>query len=342
MSEQVSTEGIIILFSPFRIIFPKVFPHFCTKNLIVMSLEKKTNINFYEFKNQKLRKKFVYDCVFIYCKMIFQDGFFHADPHPGNIFVGKGETPLFLDFGMVGELSLETKDDLYSFLEALASYNIEKILVKIKPLTKIKKDSDEKIFDNIIKSILGKWINSQDKSQFNIIGVITETIIKSSENGFLFKPEIVLFAKALFNLEGIGKSIYPQLDIEKPLIEFITKEEKKRFNPINISKNVLSGLKDNSDVFVNFSKYFSKYVEKFKKGNMEIKLDRGELNEIEKTMVSNNNKNMKILIFSAFLIAGTLIIEKNITIFSLNLSYFFFFLSFIFLSSYFKASNLFK
>ncbi len=106
-----------------------------------------------------------------YCQMIFEDGFYHADPHPGNVFVKPDGTIVFIDFGAVATLSPEMKAGIPQFLMGVIQRNPERITKAINQMGFIAYDQDKDTVEQLIDSMYDKFVAqvSLDSMQLNDI-----------------------------------------------------------------------------------------------------------------------------------------------------------------------------
>ena len=159
-----------------------------------------------------------------YCKQIFQDGFFHGDPHPGNILVCEGKI-CFLDFGIVGVL----EDSLKCWLNKAMFYmatNDKKNLVQFVLAVGIKrgKINTGKLYEDI-SYIFDMYINTSLKN-IKIAKLVEEVVEVVNKNNIQFPRELVLLVKTLVVLEGVLAEIDPEVNISSVLSNYIKSKNK--------------------------------------------------------------------------------------------------------------------
>ena len=103
-----------------------------------------------------------------YCKQIFVDGFYHADPHPGNVLVDEDGTITLLDFGAVASLSENMRSGLAHFFQAVMNQDTEKIAMALKDMGFIARGHDEEVFDRVIAYFHEKFQESIRIESFDL------------------------------------------------------------------------------------------------------------------------------------------------------------------------------
>lgn len=153
-------------------------------------------------------------------KQIYIDGFFHADPHPGNIFYLQDGRVAILDCGMVGRLDPRTQQILTEMLLAIVDLDGRRCSQLTLELAEGGQEVDINRLTNDYDRMLRKYYN-RSISQINFSEVIYEVLQVSRNNKIRLPSNMGLYAKTLANLEGVARGFYPQinlLDQIRPLI----------------------------------------------------------------------------------------------------------------------------
>jgi ubiquinone biosynthesis protein len=166
-------------------------------------------------------------------KMIFEDGFFHADPHPGNILIsGSPEAPVFglIDLGMVGRLSPEMRDRCIDLMVAAGRNDYVAIADALYAMATPTKRVDMRAYRAEVAMLAERYLGKQLKD-IELSGLISDLVGGAKKFGLEIPADFLLVGKALMTIEGVGKEIYPDLDVfeqSKPLfIELL----KQRYSP---------------------------------------------------------------------------------------------------------------
>ncbi|MEL6441661.1 MAG: AarF/ABC1/UbiB kinase family protein [Cyanobacteria bacterium J06621_8] len=161
-------------------------------------------------------------------KQVYIDGFFHADPHPGNIFYLEDGRIAILDCGMVGRLDPRTQQLLTEMLLAIVELDAERCSqLTLKLASSGSQQVNLNRLTNEYNVMLRKYYN-RSISQINFSEVIYEVLQVSRNNKIILPSNMGLYAKTLANLEGVARSFYPQLNLLdqiRPLMEELIRRQ---------------------------------------------------------------------------------------------------------------------
>jgi ubiquinone biosynthesis protein len=180
------------------------------------------------------------EAVGVIVKMVFEDGFFHADPHPGNIIIlGTPEDPVFglIDVGMVGRLSPELRDLTLDLLVAAVrkdSYAVADALYAIgRPTRKV----DMRAYRGEASLLAEKYLGRPLK-EIEMSSLIFDLIKTALKYGIEIPTDFMLVGKALVAIDGIGKTVDPDLDVYGTASPALFDLVKKRYSPERIGNEL--------------------------------------------------------------------------------------------------------
>ncbi len=254
-----------------------------------------------------------------FVKQFFEYGFFHADPHPGNIFILKDGKILFLDFGLVGFLD----DTLTSLGAAMFLSLIQKdienlvtLLVKMENRYDEKKDSQDSTnivrVNNLRKDLnilVLQWSNTGQAGQFTKL--LADLLKVAASNGINVPVDFSMLAKAIVTLDVVVKRLDPDFDIaewEKPMVEKIISRKLKGKHLQSRVKNIGMVLED---LFKKLPDSTATIVENIEKGRFGMEVDPRQLIEYEKLLDTNSKVNSYGTVLAAIIIASALIYQAQ-------------------------------
>ncbi|MDQ6801096.1 MAG: AarF/UbiB family protein [Acidobacteriota bacterium] len=174
-----------------------------------------------------------------YLKQICVDGFWHSDPHPGNIFVRdtEGESEIvLLDFGMVSRISREFQDEIIKLLLALSSNRGTEVADACVRLSQAQETFDATRFVHEISQIVANF-HDVDVRQVNVGQLMFNVIAVANNNDLRVPAEMAMLAKTLLNLDGITKKLDPKFDPQAVIRAYaerlMTQKLQQKFNPRN-------------------------------------------------------------------------------------------------------------
>ncbi len=181
-------------------------------------------------------KKLAEDGVIIFFTQAFKHNFFHADMHPGNIFVGKNDNYIGVDFGIMGVLDESDKDFLVAMLLAFFNQDyrgVAQAYVDAGWTGEIDVQAFERAIGRICAPMFEKSLDEISFGQ-----VLMDLMAEAKNFDITVQPQLLLLDKTLLNIEGLGRQLYPKLDLwatAKPFLEDLVKEKysmKKTFEKL--------------------------------------------------------------------------------------------------------------
>jgi len=153
-------------------------------------------------------------------KMIIEDGFFHADPHPGNVFYLPDNRIAFIDFGMVGRLSAERRYQVALLMHGLVSYEAMTVADVLQEWSG-GAESDGETLSGDIDAFIDQY-HGVPLKQLNLGAMLSDLTTLLREHGLTLPPDLALLIKAFITLEGFGRQLDPDFDMAgeaAPLLE---------------------------------------------------------------------------------------------------------------------------
>jgi predicted unusual protein kinase regulating ubiquinone biosynthesis (AarF/ABC1/UbiB family) len=174
-----------------------------------------------------------------YLKQICVDGFWHSDPHPGNIFIRDeegGPRLVLLDFGMVSRISTEFQDEIVKLLLAVSSNRGVEVADSCVRLCEVQESFEPTKFIREISTLVANF-HDVDVNQINVGQLIFNVIGIANNNDLKAPPELAMLAKTLLHLDGITKRLDADYDPQTVIREYgeqlIAQKLAQKFNPRN-------------------------------------------------------------------------------------------------------------
>lgn len=244
-------------------------------------------------------------------KQIFNHGFFHADPHPGNIFILEDNVICFLDFGMMGVLSEKHISIWGNLIIGLVNKDIERTINAIKLLSKNKFIDDMDQFELEISELVDEYAFIPIKNIHigellrEILGLLLHYKIK-------INPDFYLLLKSFITIEGVGKRLDPDFNLIEFAKPFVKKLLRKQLSPIKISKDFYLSSLD----FINFFKILpsnlQEVIEQVKYGKIKIIFEHRGLENFFKTLDQISNRIVFAIVLAALIVGSSLIILSGV------------------------------
>lgn len=252
-------------------------------------------------------------------KMIFEMGLFHADPHPGNIFVLKNNVLAPLDFGMVGRLDEQTKNYLRNLLSAIVEKNIDKIIRIFMEAEVI----DDATNNRLLRLDLNDFIDTYygiPLSQLKIEKLFGDLIDVLRRHRITLLSDVVLMAKALATIEGVGRSLDPEFNMMTLIEPYAMQLISQPFAPKKQLKEMAQFAQDTESLLKILPAELKYILKKVKKGKMNLIFEHRGLDRLITELDKSSNRLSFSLIIAALIIGSSIIIfsDKGPFVFGLS------------------------
>ncbi len=274
------------------VLIPQVHKEFSTNRVLTSTFCEGVKINdLSKMEEWNIDKKELGNrLVHAYCQMVFSDGIYHADPHPGNILVQQDGTIVLLDFGAIGALRPEMRDGFLKLIEAAAKNDSEKIIDALQGLGFIAYDRNaEKIAEKVIiafrtflqNEVEFEGLNFKDLKvnpfQTSLYNLTSEIGLQGLANTVQVPKEYVLLNRMVTLLLGIcntlDSSINP-IEVVRPYFQTFIIDDKEQ-----MATYVKDFVKDSATTLLTIPKDLGDVLNKVKRGKLEINMQ----GEVEKT-----------------------------------------------------------
>lgn len=294
-----------------KICAPETYKRYSTNKVLTMEYIKGIKISDIQKSNIKLNGKYIArigaDCYF---RQIFEYGFFHADPHPGNFFIKDNNVLCFVDFGMMGHLDNEFIDNLAELFVFIIDYDISGIISQLMYMRIIEDTTDTDELRSDLIDLLDKYYGAEIK---NLGGMITEFSTPDIMAKYKIKlpRDFILLGKVLNMAEDIGRSLDPTFNAFKMAEPLIDKLLKKRLNPLNILDYQTQYLFELQHIGKDLPRTISQALLKAKKGEIGIELEMKELDEFSNKLEKIINRVSIAVIISALIVGSPLVLQSG-------------------------------
>lgn len=243
---------------------------------------------------------------------IFLAGFFHGDPHPGNVAVLSGEIICFLDFGMVGHLSPEMKYNLASLIIALMHQSSDNLVKAILNIGIVPDNVNMLQLRDDIEILRDKYLGVP-LSKISLGDAVSNIFVIALKHKIRMPADLTLMGKALLTLEGTVEKLDPSLSILDVAEPFGRKLLMERLQPRVLVEAVWKSVSEFGDLLVNFPKHFKELSSFVKRGRLRLDVSIPEMDYFLKAQDRISNR----LPFSIILLAFSIIISSIIVSLSL-------------------------
>ncbi len=247
----------------------------------------------------------------IFFTQVFRHNFFHADMHPGNIFVQieDPEHPKYaaVDFGIIGTLTPSDQQYLAGNFLAFFDRDYHKIAKLhldsgwVPPDTRI--DELESAIRSVCEPIFNKPLDEISFAQ-----VLVRLFETARRFNMPIQPQLILLQKTLFNIEGLGRQLYPQLDLWKTAHPVLREWMNEQMGPQAMMESLRENLPQMRDAMRQLPSAIHNLAEQAQKGEFRVTLDAPELQDLQLQMRQQQAQRFKLGVAATATICGTLLL----------------------------------
>ncbi|WP_059173657.1 AarF/ABC1/UbiB kinase family protein [Bacillus sp. FJAT-27445] len=304
IEEARNTETIALQFEKNeKIKIPEIFWDYTTSHILTMEKIngiKITDVNI-KVSDEEKRHELADLLVQAFVTQILREGFFHGDPHPGNmLYIEKTGQLAFIDFGQVGRLSGRMRYDTASMMIGLMREDTDMIVKALYRLSDVPSDVDEKEFYDDVDRI-SKTVSRVPLGEMDLGMTVKDLLATAQAHQIIVPTELTMLGKTLITVEGIISGIDPKLNLiqlARPYAEELVIE---RYNPINIGKRLFKDVEDISETITKLPGRVDEVLEQAADGELKLKISLSQIDSIFNKIDRISNKvsfSLTLLAFS--------------------------------------------
>lgn len=283
---------------------PKVYWDYSTAKVLTMEYIEGTKLN--EINkleqnghNRHILAERIANATF---QQVLIDGFFHGDPHPGNIYVMPKDVIVLMDFGMVGRLTSEMKDHFETFVIAMMRQNTDGVIKAITSMGMVPDDIDMSLFRADVDYLREKYYDVPF-SQISLGQAVNDLFAVAFRHRIRIPADLTLLGKAMLTMEGVVARLDPDLSIVKVAEPFGVQLLKERYHPKNVTGKVWNHFTEYGNILTDLPKNIKEFTSTLKKGKMRMEISIPEIDLLVKRLNRMSNQ----LSFSIVLLSFSII-----------------------------------
>ncbi|RJQ51489.1 MAG: AarF/ABC1/UbiB kinase family protein [Nitrospiraceae bacterium] len=300
-----------------EICIPTIYSHLLSEKVIVMErfegvrIDNIPGIEAFGIDRCELARQGVN----AYFKMIFEDGFFHADPHPGNIFVFPDGRLGLVDFGIAGWLTPDLMEDIAGAFLALYNRRFDDLIDIYIELGFVGGDVDIEEFKRELKADLVEILEPMYDlaiSEVNFpeyLDLFTHLVIK---HGLKVPSEFMLINKTILILDNIGRQLDPDFNAVTAAAPYAAKLVKKKFSPKSIFEKAKENLTDASRLLIDTPKQINRLLRKSLRDEVGININPIGMDKLIRDIDRSSNRLAFSIVVAAIIVGSSTLIQSNI------------------------------
>ncbi len=282
-----------------KVSVPRPFPELSSKTVLTMELFEGRPLRDLAARSDEAAAA-VEELLGSFCKQVFVDGFFHGDPHAGNILIDEDGQVGLIDFGLVGKLREEQRQDLVTLIVATIagdSGTIARVLVRMgTPTQRV----DLGALKREIDRLRGQYLSGTRLSDVDSASFVEEIAAAAGHFRIKLASEYSVLTKSAATLEGLIRGLHPDIDlvaIAKPYVEHVVTE---RFSPAQVLQGLAADLGDLGSIAQRLPAQLDQVLHDVETGNLQVNAITPGLDEIP-ALLHQTASRLAIALFAASL-----------------------------------------
>jgi ubiquinone biosynthesis protein len=292
---------------------PKIYKQYSTNRVLVMEYIEGIKISDIEALDRSGvdRKKVAQNATEIFLREIFEFGFFHADPHPGNIFILRDNTVAPVDFGITGYVDDEGVQIIGNILLGLMERDVDKIIRYLKRYNFITDETDERRLKiDLIDLMDSTW--NVALSQIDVSRSIREIFTLTRRYRIQFPGEYFLIFKTLLEVDGVTRRLQPEYNIAESIKPYMRRWFMDQYSPKKYIKDLV--------VLINDLNYFLRYlptemgsiIKRIRYGKWKLPLVHENLEKAVSDIDRTGNRLSFSVIIASLLLSSAIIVQAKV------------------------------
>ncbi|OZV69052.1 ABC1 kinase family protein [Winogradskyella aurantia] len=292
---------------------PKVYQDYTTEKVLAMEFISGIKIDrLQQLAEKDIDTKIIARRLSIsFFKQIFEYGFFHADPHPGNLLVLPNRHICYLDFGMMGTILPRDIKIFGKLFSSLTNRDVKHIIQAIQQLSDVTIIKDMRSLEFDVNEFVEKYyVRDVHDSEMSKVLLDLKDIIVA--HGLKVPTYFYLFARALVTLEGVLEKLDPEFDQFEMVTPFLSKSITKNYSPVVMGKKVFNSVYELVDYMEDFPRDLKNAIRKINRGKVEVDLTHRGIDPIIHTFKRLTTQLVSAFIMVALIIGSSLFVISNV------------------------------
>ena len=244
-------------------------------------------------------------------KQVFVHGFFHADPHPGNIFILPGNVICYLDFGMMGRIGRKSRENFADLIMNIVRRDEVKVTDALVRLT----ISDEEPNHNALERDVAEFIDQhfyRPLKELDLGKLLHQLLEMAARHRLTVPPDLFLMIKALSTAEGVGRVLDPDFDATERAAPFVRRIQLQRLHPKRVAEDIYDSGSDFLHLIKEIPGELREILRQARQGRVKIEFEHRGLEPMLSTHDRISNRLAFAIVLASLIIGSSLIVLSGI------------------------------
>lgn len=296
-----------------NIYVPKCYRDYSTKKILIMEFIDGIKISDIEsIKANGLDRKIIaIRGADLILQQIFEFGFFHADPHPGNVMVLPENVICFLDYGMMGALTRTTRELITSMAAGAIHRDTDRIIRSLLRLCEADGEVKTQKLELHITELIDMYFN-QSLEQMDMAALVNDLMRFFPENNLKIPSDLYLLGRSMLLLQGNGEILNPDFNVAKHIEPYIKKIIRERLHIRKIAKDLYISAEELGQLMKELPFEIREIIEKVKNGTIKMDIEHKGLDPMLKTHGQISNRIAFAIVLASIIVGSSLIVLSEI------------------------------
>jgi ubiquinone biosynthesis protein len=245
-----------------------------------------------------------------FLKQVLVHGFFHGDPHPGNVFILPGNVICLLDYGMVGRVDPTLRNYLSDVIMCIVSRDMEELVALMLHSGDIVGEVNERVLQRDLSDFVDSYYELPLK-EIEVGRMMMEFIEIVTTHHIRLQPDVMLLAKALVSIEGMGRMLDPDFDMVGAVQPFIKSLLRERVSPKRVMGSTSSLVMSYVNLTRSLPRDLRDILNRLKRNNFRIDLEHRGLDRFIRELDKSVNRLSSSLIIAALIVGSSIVMEAD-------------------------------
>ncbi len=290
---------------------PEPIPAYCTEDVIVMEYIQGVRLDRFQGSHER-REQIAQRGLDLVVEQILEHGFFHADPHLGNLKIDENDAIILYDWGMVGRFTEEMRAAIVDYIIAVVKLDSKRAArVALEMATKVPPNLDFQRFQTDVIFALEKVHTPVDHG-LNLGVFLLDLTNLCRGYGVYLRSDYILMARALLATESAGRTICPDFDTVGALKPVALKYIVKRYSLLFSDKDYLGDVEDMGRLLARIPKRLDKVLHIMESGEFTLEMRQADFHRMVQSMGSIADRIATGLIVASLIVGSSLVFNSNI------------------------------
>jgi ubiquinone biosynthesis protein len=246
-----------------------------------------------------------------YLAMIFVHGFFHADPHPGNLFIQPDHVIAYMDFGMTGRLDRGTRESLADVFFAVSERDEALLGRALLSLAEFDEEPDPREFEDDMAELMDQYAY-RPLAEWRLGRMLEQLFQTTARHGVRIPPELFLMVKALTELESLALRLDPRFDAITACAPFVRRAHSERAAPARVAERLADAGRRTLDLLESAPSELREIIRQARRGRLTIEFEHKGLDPALAELDQASNRLAYALLLGALVIGSALLVHADL------------------------------